>query len=40
MQAANLAKSQFITVVSHEMKTPMTSIRGYADLVRRAWLAR
>ncbi len=35
VQAANLAKSQFITVVSHEMKTPMTSIRGYADLVRR-----
>ncbi len=35
VQGANLAKSQFITVVSHEMKTPMTSIRGYADLVRR-----
>jgi signal transduction histidine kinase len=35
VQSANLAKSQFITIVSHEMKTPMTSIRGYADLVRR-----
>jgi signal transduction histidine kinase len=34
VQQANLAKSQFITVVSHELKTPMTSIRGYADLVR------
>jgi signal transduction histidine kinase len=35
VQSANQAKSQFITIVSHEMKTPMTSIRGYADLVRR-----
>jgi signal transduction histidine kinase len=34
VRQANLAKSQFITVVSHELKTPMTSIRGYADLVR------
>ena len=35
VQSANLAKSQFVTIVSHEMKNPMTSIRGYADLVRR-----
>jgi signal transduction histidine kinase len=35
VQQANDAKSQFVSVVSHEMKTPMTSIRGYADLIRR-----
>ncbi len=36
-QAAQLAdesKSQFITIVTHELKIPMTSIRGYADLIR------
>lgn len=35
-QAAQLAdesKSQFITIVTHELKIPMTSIRGYADLI-------
>lgn len=34
LQKANLAKSQFVSVVSHELKTPMTSIAGYADLIR------
>lgn len=34
VQQANLAKSQFVSVVSHELKIPMTSIRGYADLLR------
>jgi len=36
-QAAQLAdesKSQFITIVTHELKIPMTSIKGYADLIR------
>ncbi len=34
VNAANLAKSEFVSFVSHELKTPMTSIKGYAD-----WLA-
>ena len=33
VQHANLAKSEFVSFVSHELKTPMTSIRGYADLL-------
>lgn len=31
VNAANLAKSEFVSFVSHELKTPMTSIKGYAD---------
>ncbi len=34
VQAANLAKSQYVSLVSHELKSPMTSIRGFADLIR------
>jgi signal transduction histidine kinase len=33
VRSANQAKSEFISFVAHELKTPMTSIRGYADLV-------
>lgn len=33
-QQATASKSQFISMVAHELKIPMTSIRGYADLIR------
>ena len=31
--AANRSKSEFVSVVSHELKLPMTSIKGYSDLM-------
>ncbi|MFN2147948.1 MAG: GAF domain-containing protein [Anaerolineales bacterium] len=34
VRQADESKSQFISIVSHELKIPMTSIRGYADLIR------
>lgn len=33
VQAANEAKTEFISFVSHELKAPMTSIKGYTDLL-------
>ncbi len=33
VKAANDAKSEFVSVVSHELKIPMTSILGYADML-------
>ena len=35
VRQANQAKSEFISVVAHELRTPMTSIRGYADMLDR-----
>ncbi len=33
VKKANEAKSQFVSVVAHELKIPMTSIKGYARLL-------
>jgi signal transduction histidine kinase len=33
VNAANQAKSDFVSMVSHELKTPMTSVKGYTDLL-------
>jgi len=34
VKAANKAKSEFVSVVSHELKVPMTSIKGYTRLLQ------
>jgi signal transduction histidine kinase len=35
VRQANDAKTEFVSFVAHEMRTPMTSIRGYADMLAR-----
>lgn len=34
VEAANEAKSQFVSIVTHELRIPLTSIKGYTDLIR------
>lgn len=34
LQALDAAKDEFVAVLTHELRTPMTSIIGYADLLR------
>lgn len=34
VQAADRAKSEFVGVVAHDLKTPMTSISGYSELIK------
>lgn len=33
VRRADQAKSEFVSVVAHELRTPMTSIKGYADML-------
>jgi signal transduction histidine kinase len=35
VRQANRAKSEFVSFVAHELRTPMTSIKGYADMLSR-----
>src|SRR6185295_18882978 len=32
-EAANVAKSEFLTAMSHELRTPLNAIGGYTDLL-------
>lgn len=34
IDSANEQKSQFVSIVTHELRIPLTSIKGYADLIR------
>lgn len=34
---AERLKADFIATISHELRTPITPIRGYADLLKRRW---
>jgi len=33
VQQANESKSQFVSIVTHELRIPLTSIKGYTDLI-------
>ncbi|MEA3350492.1 MAG: ATP-binding protein, partial [Chloroflexota bacterium] len=33
VEQANQAKSQFVSIVTHELRIPLTSIKGYTDLI-------
>lgn len=35
VQQANRAKTEFVSIVAHELRTPMTSIRGYASMLEK-----
>lgn len=37
LQALDAAKDEFVAVLTHELRTPMTSIVGFADLLRNQW---
>ncbi|MEA2008729.1 MAG: HAMP domain-containing sensor histidine kinase, partial [Chloroflexota bacterium] len=35
VRQANKSKSEFVSLVAHELKQPMTAIRGYADMLHK-----
>jgi signal transduction histidine kinase/DNA-binding response OmpR family regulator len=35
LRQADQAKSEFVSLVAHELRTPMTSIRGYTDMLQK-----
>ena len=35
VQQANESKSQFVAIVTHELRIPLTSIKGYTDLIHK-----
>lgn len=37
LQSANAAKDEFLGLVSHELKTPLTVIHGNAEVLSRSW---
>jgi PAS domain S-box-containing protein len=39
LAAVNQAKSDFVAIVSHEFRTPLTGIRGFSELIRDQFLA-
>jgi PAS domain S-box-containing protein len=39
LRVANAAKDEFLSLVSHELKTPLTTIRGNAAVLLRSWAA-
>ncbi len=38
VQYANESKSQFVSIVTHELRIPLTSIKGYTDLIRKSFV--
>jgi signal transduction histidine kinase len=39
LEAAHLRRSELISVIAHELATPLTTLRGYAELLNRSHIA-
>src|SRR5690606_5605258 len=40
LERANQSKSEFVSFVAHELKNPLTSIKGYSDLLSKGMAGR